>query len=152
MATKTSLKKAEEVSKNLQIRNIHLATSNCRRDLSFKPKQANVNINIEVEPLNSTNNKLLPFSCRFLLTGMDIEENKESFKLDITFVAAYNIKSGYKLSKTEKEAFGITNAVFNVWPYLREHVQSMMIKMDLTAFVLPPMTIGDLSKMKKTTR
>jgi hypothetical protein len=58
----------------------------------------------------------------------------------------------HKLSKTEKEAFGITNAVFNVWPYLREHVQSMMIKMDLTAFVLPPMTIGDLSKMKKTTR
>jgi hypothetical protein len=149
MAKKTSLKKAEEVSKNLQIRNIHLAASNCRRDLSFKPKQANVDINIEVKSLNSTNKKLLPFVCRFLLTGVDIEENKESFKLDITFVAAYNIKPGYKPSKTEKEAFGITNAVFNVWPYLREHVQNMMIKMDLTAFVLPPMTIGDLSKMKK---
>lgn len=151
MATKSALKIAEEVSKNLRIMNIHLAESNCRRDLSFKPKQAHVDINIEIKAMNSTKDGLLPFACRFLLTGTDTDQDKESFKLDITLVAVYSKKSDYQPSKKEKEVFGLTNAVFNVWPYLREHVQSMMIKMNLTAFVLPPMTISDLSRMGKTT-
>jgi len=67
-------------------------------------------------------------------------------------VAVYGKKSNYKPAKKAKEVFGLTNAIFNVWPYLREHVQSTMIKMDLTAFVLPPMTIGALSKMDKATQ
>lgn len=150
MANKNTLKMAEAVSKNLQIRNIHLAESNCRRDFSFKPKQAHVDINIEVTAMNSTNDGLLPFACRFLLTGVDNDQDKESFKLDITFVAVYNKKSDYQPTQSEKEVFGLTNGVFNVWPYLREHVQSMMTKMGLTAFVLPPMTISALSNMDKT--
>ena len=152
MATENSLGKAEKVSENLRIRTIHLAESNCRRDLFSNPKHANVDIVIEVKLFNSTDDGILPFACRFILTGIDVQENKESFKLDITFAAVYNKDPDYKPDKEEKEAFGKTNAVFNVWPYLREHVQSMMIKMGLTAFVLPPITIGGLLEMDKPTQ
>ena len=141
------LKKAEEVSKNLKLKSISLWESNCRREISFKPKKATVDIEIEVKQLDSTNNEILPFACRFMLTGIDVDEKKESFQLNITFVAAYIIKNGYKPTKTGKEAFGVTNAVFNVWPYVREHIQNTMTKMDLTPILLPPITIGDLSKV-----
>ncbi|MFP4087692.1 MAG: hypothetical protein ACLFUL_12965 [Desulfobacteraceae bacterium] len=150
MAKENDLKIAEEVSKNLRIRDIHLAESNCWRDLSFKPKQAHVDINIEIKSLNSTNKGVLPFSCRFRLIGMDTDKDKESFNLNITFIAVYNKEDNYKPTKKQKDAFGLTNAIFNVWPYVREHVQSTMIKMNLTAFVLPPITINGLSKMVKS--
>lgn len=146
MVKKALLTKAAEVSKHLRLQSISLWESNCSRDISFKPKKASVEIGIEVKPLDSTNNEFLPFACRFILTGIDVDENKESFQLDITFVAAYMIKNGYKPTKAGKNAFGETNAIFNVWPYVREHVQNTMIKMDLTPFVMPPVTIGSLSK------
>ncbi len=144
MVKKSLLKKAEEVSKNLRLQNISLWESNCRRDISLKPKKANVDIGMEVKSLDSTNHEILPFACRFILTGMDADENKESFQLDITFVAAYIIKKGYKPTKAGKEAFGMSNAIFNVWPYVREHVQNTMLKMELTPVVMPPITIGAL--------
>lgn len=151
MVDKNLLGLAEKVSKKVGLKDIHLWKSNCQREVSFKPKKANVEIDINVKPLNSKNkeNEVLPFACRFQLTGTDIEVDKESFQLDITFIAVYGIRDDYKPTKAEKEAFGVTNAVFNVWPYVREHVQNILVKMGLTAFVMPPITISELNKIKK---
>jgi hypothetical protein len=46
-----------------------------------------------------------------------------------TFCAVY--QSGGKLTEEERDAFGEHNVGFNIWPFWREFVQSMCLRMDI---------------------
>ncbi|MFO7555292.1 MAG: hypothetical protein R6W88_08825 [Desulfobacterales bacterium] len=144
MQPKDLLKKAEKIAPNLSLKNIHLWKSNCERDISFKPKKAEMNIQIDTKILDSTDKKFVPISCHFNIIGTDIEKNKKAIQLDFTFCVIYSIRNDLKANKADLEAFASTNAIFNVWPFAREHVQNIIVKMDLPAFVLPTITIGQL--------
>lgn len=149
MAENTLLKKAKEISNNLQLKNIHLWQSNCNRDISFKSKNAEVNVNVEVKVLDTENSKILPFGCRFQVSALDTDKEKQVFELEIYYCVVYNILNDYKPQKAESEAFGLTSAIFNAWPYVREYVHNTLVRMDLTAFVMPPITISELSRIAK---
>ena len=149
MAENVLLKKAESISSNLQLKNIHLWQSDCKRDISFKSKNAEVNVHVEVKVLDTKDSKILPFGCRFQVSALDDDEEIQVFDLDIYYCVVYNILNDYKPKKAESEAFGLTSAIFNAWPYVREYVHNTLVRMDLTAFVMPPITIAELSKLAK---
>ncbi len=152
MSKENLLKKAEKIAGNLALRKIHLWESNFKRDISFKPKKAQVSIDAEVKDLKSENGKMIPFACRFLLNGIDVESDKNAFNIDVTFCLLYEKINDCKISKVEKEAFGLTSAVFNAWPYAREFVHNTLARMDLSSFVMPPITISELAKNAKKSK
>ncbi len=53
------------------------------------------------------------------------------------FEIKYRVPQGARFSAHELEAFADTNAIFNVWPFWREYIQSVTGRMDLPAVVLP---------------
>lgn len=150
MAKKKLLRNAENLAKSLELKKIHLWETKCSRDLSFKPKKAEISIEIQVTMLKSETEGLLPFACRFIVVATEKEREKKAFELEVVFCAVYRIKNNYKPTEEECNAFGSTSAVFNVWPYLREYVHDIIVKMDLPALVLSPITISQLAKMTST--
>ena len=146
MEQQRCIAKATELARNAKLKKIHLWRSSCSRDISFKPKKADITIEIEVSPLNSDSKNVLPFGCRFDITGVDKDSNKKAFEVSSVFCVVYAIREDYSPTAEEIEAFGATSAVFNAWPYVREHAQSATVKMDLPAYVLEPVTISQLAK------
>ncbi len=65
--------------------------------------------------------------------------------IEATFELRYNIKNTDGLSKAHYDAFGESNAIFNVWPYWREYVQSATMRLGLPGLTLP------LFRLRKST-
>jgi hypothetical protein len=57
--------------------------------------------------------------------------------LNPTFEAHYHFPLDPKPTPSELVEFAEANAVFNLWPYLREFVQSSTARMDLPAVLIP---------------
>jgi len=53
------------------------------------------------------------------------------------FELIYALESPSQLKQTHYDAFARTNAIFNVWPYWREFVQSATVRLGLPALTLP---------------
>ena len=55
----------------------------------------------------------------------------------VAYIAAYTVGDGPALTEEQIEAFGQGGALFQVHPYIREHVATMCQRSGLTAYVLP---------------
>lgn len=53
------------------------------------------------------------------------------------FELRYNLNSGIKADRANLASFARVNSVFNAWPYFRELVQSMTVRMGLPPIYLP---------------
>ncbi|MGA2935730.1 MAG: hypothetical protein ABSF52_01340 [Syntrophobacteraceae bacterium] len=146
-SNKDLLNKAQSVAVNVSLMRIHLWEAKCSRDVSVKPTAVEVAVEIGTELLKGETENLLPFGCKFTLVGTDKNVQKQVFEIIVSFCVVYEIKDKYKPTDDETKAFGLTNAIFNAWPYVREMVQNLIVRMDLPAFVLPTITIGQLAKM-----
>lgn len=62
---------------------------------------------------------------------------KPVFLVHATFEILYRLKPGDEVSEHELQSFAQINAVFNAWPYFREFVHMMMMRMDLPPLVIP---------------
>lgn len=147
MSDQRLLKKGEGLAKHLALKKIHLWESKCSRDVSFKATKVEIPLEIEVSILSQESKNVLPYAARFTLIATDKETQKKAFEIQVSFCVVYRIKDDYAPTQEEVEAFGATSAIFNAWPYVREIVQSLVIRMDLPPFTLPPVTIGQLAKV-----
>lgn len=55
----------------------------------------------------------------------------------VGFIAAYQLAEGPALTAEQIERFGQTGALFQVHPYIREHVATMCQRSGLTPYMLP---------------
>lgn len=150
MTHNNALKQAQPIAENASLMKIHLWEAKCSRNVSIKPSKVEVLIEIETTLLKSETQGVLPFGCTFKLVGSDKSQQKQVFEITISFCVIYKIKENYTPADGETKAFGLTNVIFNAWPYVRELVQNLVIRMDLPAFVLPTITIGKLAKMAES--
>lgn len=58
-------------------------------------------------------------------------------QIEAVFVVLYGLPKDHAFSESHAMAFADRNAVFNAWPYWREFVQSMTVRMGLPALTLP---------------
>lgn len=147
MSDQLLLKKGESLGKNLTLKKIHLWESKCSRDVAFKASKVEIPLEIEVNVLQGQDTDTLSYAARFTLIATDKETQKKAFEIQVSFCIVYKIKADYKPQHDEVEAFGATSAIFNVWPYVRELIQSLVVRMDLPPFTLPPITISQLAKV-----
>lgn len=80
------------------------------------------------------------------------KDSKEAFfSLVAAYELVYAVSSGFRASKTVLDAFAGTNGIFNVWPYWRELVQSVSVRMQLPPVLLPVFRLlGNLPNEGKT--
>lgn len=130
-----TLELAGPVSDRVQIRHVLLAESLARRaSHAAKPSQLRLHVNVRTEP--NQNEQLIEVFPRFTLTGRT-ESAEEILRIEALLVVAYQVPTFDGLEKANFDAFGEMNGIYNAWPYWREFVQSMTVRMGLPALTIP---------------
>ncbi len=62
------------------------------------------------------------------------------------FELRYRLPKGLKASRRELNTFAEVNGIFNVWPYWREFIQSMVARMNLPPLILPLFRLAGRTK------
>jgi hypothetical protein len=73
------------------------------------------------------------------------------FEVACRYALAYDLRPGYSPSPRELDAFREGNAVFHCWPYSRELVQNMTMRMGLPIPPLPFLRLAPKIAPKKPT-
>ena len=78
---------------------------------------------------------LFRVAVSFKMTGKRPGEDTAPVTVECDFEADYELLEGFTLNPDAARAFKDGNAVFNMWPYFREYLQSSIQRMGL-----PPLT------------
>lgn len=78
---------------------------------------------------------LFRVAVSFKMTGKRTDDGVAAVVVECDFEADYEMAEGFALSPEAARAFKDGNAIFNVWPYFREYLQSSLQRMGL-----PPLT------------
>jgi hypothetical protein len=128
---------AGPVSDRVQIGNVILAETVARRQPVCKGLPADLALHVNVTTETNENDLLIQVLPRFSLVGHGGAENSEEvLRIEAVFVVQYRVPTFHGITKENINAFGEMNGVYNVWPYWREFVQSMTVRMGL-----PPLTV-----------
>jgi len=73
-------------------------------------------------------------------------QGKTVVSIMATYELIYLLSKDMKVSQEELNDFARLNAMFNVWPYWREFVQSTITRMNLPPLVLPLFRIKEAAK------
>jgi hypothetical protein len=80
----------------------------------------------------------LVIDVRLSIVCEDSSETKvQVFRVDCTFSLLYRLPDDYVPKKEELDAFRKGNAVFNCWPYAREFLQNMTMRLGLPVPPIP---------------
>lgn len=136
-------KRAFEVNRNASLRSIRLASSKCSSDSRLASANADkpapnvyVEFHFRSRVLDSPP-EVLRVEVGFRMTGGVAGPDSSDLDIEAVFEADYALHKEYKLSPAESQAFKEANAVFNVWPYVREYVQNTVQRMGMPPFTLP---------------
>ena len=82
----------------------------------------------------------IPFTLKAVPSDPLLNESSEAdpiFQIQASFMLRYGAKSIAEFDDSVFEAFAKTNGVFNAWPYWREFVQSMTLRMGIPGVTIP---------------
>jgi len=151
-AEKSLLELASFVAQRVQIEDIHLVRSTVWREFEADEPPPVVefgfNANTDLDRETQRINARVIFSFDSYFEG---DERPESppLHVDVAFALTYSLQSLDEIDEEKIDAFGKMNAVYNAWPYVREFVQSTLVRMGLPALTLPVLTSGLLSGIYK---
>lgn len=143
---------ASPVSDRVQIRHIVLGESQVRRRASCAGPPSDLSLNVNVRTESKEQEQIIQVFPRFALIGRDGHDDaEEMLRVEAMFVAVYHVPDFVGIGQENIDAFGQMNGIYNVWPYWREFVQSMTVRMGL-----PPLTVpvfqplaGGVSRQRK---
>ena len=128
---------AAPVSDRVQIQHVILAESVARRRALCAGPPAELSLNVNVRTEFKEQDQLIQVFPRFTLIGRDGPGGAEELlRVEAMFVAVYRLPNFEGIAQENIDAFGEMNGIYNVWPYWREFVQSMTVRMGL-----PPLTV-----------
>jgi len=159
--TATDMDLGSRVSERVQIQNVHLLETRVKRgSLRDKPPpHLHINVNVTTQ-IDET--KLLVLVRPFLTVVArydDATDSEETLRIDAVFNLTYKLSSSDGLDKDNYVAFGKTNGLYNAWPFMREYVQAMTLRLGLPPLTIPvlppnipytPVSASKRTKSKKT--
>ncbi len=123
---------AFEVHRNAAIRSVRVVRARIHGSLdndSTEPVSIAFNFKAKGEEPASD---LLRLEVAFRMTGSQAnlaETAKTAILVECAFEVAYDVRPGFTITPEHVRAFKDGNAVFNVWPYYREFLQSSLQRM-----------------------
>lgn len=78
------------------------------------------------------------------------EKDAHTFEVSCRYAVAYSLRPGYTPSQEELDAFKDGNAIFHCWPYTRELIQNLTMRMGLPIPPVPFLRLAPKAEPKKT--
>ncbi|MDI3312679.1 MAG: protein-export chaperone SecB [Thermoanaerobacterium sp.] len=127
--------KYKEFIKNVELLSIYLSELDCKRSNDNTKFQKGININFnysfEVEEIEEKG-----FNSKAIFKIIGITENVNVLEIYAEFRALYGLKAALEIDKELIEKFVKVNLPLNIWPYARELISSMTIRMGLPPLIL----------------
>ncbi|MCK5853001.1 hypothetical protein KAH27_08245 [bacterium] len=129
------------ITEDINIKDIHLVHVNSRREPVLPPETASVNIACEptLEPLH-TDARHCTVICKFTLLIHDEEKDLDVMKIVVEYCVVYELTKDIDQVQENDPKSLAASAVFNCWPSLRELVHRLVIDAGLSPFILPTLT------------
>ncbi|MCD6521293.1 hypothetical protein J7K56_00780 [Candidatus Calescamantes bacterium] len=126
-----------ELIKNLKIKNLRITSLNAWIAEDFSPP-AEIRTKDKAELITGEGNGFKVLHL-YQIRGKKEGEKEVKFKIDVTFEITY--ESNLQITPEEFEIFRKANLYLHTWPYLRELVQEVTLKMGLPPLILSPYLI-----------
>jgi hypothetical protein len=82
-------------------------------------------------------------------TGTDAETARRLFEFNARYGLHYTLRPGFRPSAEALNAFKEGNAVFHAWPYFRELLQSVTLRMGILIPALPLLRLAPKAQPKR---
>lgn len=135
---------AVAVSDRVQLLSVRLVETGAQFN-EFATNIERMKTGFETETRLDTEKKRLEVLPRFslVIAGDGADDSKTPLlRIAAKFSLSYSVSSLEGLTTENYESFGAMNGVFNAWPYWREFVQSMSVRMGVPAITLPVFRVG----------
>lgn len=152
-AEKSLLEMASFVAQRVQIEDVRLVRATVRRELDSDEPPPVLDFGFNVSTDFDRDTKRIRSKVFFSFDSYFKKENRSGpspLHVDVGFALGYSLQSIDDIDDAKIDAFGKMNAVYNAWPYVREFVQSMIVRMGLPSLTLPVLTSGLLSEIYRT--
>ena len=136
------------VSDRVQIQDVRLIRCDCRiepRALAPPhPPRLQANFAHEASTQVGPDCTRIAVVTRFRFSAIreESEKHEPCVGIEALFLVTYAAEGLTGLGPEHFNSFGALNGVFNAWPYWRELLHSLTVRMGLPAFVLPVLRIG----------
>jgi preprotein translocase subunit SecB len=139
--TKEESERAIVVSRNAQINDVRLARAKATADRPGKALKAPITVSLGVKAKHvegSTGELLVEVSFRLVGSKKDdSSKNRTMVCIECTFEVSYQLRPEFAPTAEQINAFKDGNAIFNCWPYCRQYVQEMILRMGYPPLTLP---------------
>lgn len=139
--TKEETELAIAVSHNAQIDDVRLSHAKVSADRPENALKAPIAVSMGVKARQSESPAgQLCVEVSFRLTGTrkeDATKNKTIVCVECTFEVSYQLRPGFTPTIEQIKAFKDGNAIFNCWPYCRQYVQDMILRLGYPSLILP---------------
>lgn len=141
---------ASPVSMRVELENILLEETVARRKPHQGELRARILTTVQVVTEWDRTQCVIRVRPHFALVAcLDDVADDELLRIEATFLLQYRVSSMEGLRKPNITAFGETNGLYNAWPYWREFVHAMTVRMGfpaLTIAVFRPASAGTPNK------
>jgi len=139
-------------AKRIRLRGIRLSESSCKLG-AFKegklPTHAAQAINMELQTDKEGKQVKVRIMFRLIVTYGGPEDAEPPLSIAAAFVLQYAVEKRFPKKNLEQAVRG--TAMMMTWPYWREFVQSMTVRMGLPAFPVPLLNVTDLESNQGAT-
>lgn len=139
-----------------ELRDIELLDCSASTSEGKAPVSGQLRLGMEMDPcILKVSAGEAKFAVRISVCGdsKDAEEEPDQhlFKVVCRYALTYKLKPAYVPLQLELDAFRDGSAIFHCWPYTRELVQNLTMRMGLQIPPLPLLRIGPKPQPKKVT-
>jgi preprotein translocase subunit SecB len=132
-----------QIASRVQIKSIRLLNARVNFNPSEILEGLTVNYGFDAEASLNKDEKIISVRSKFQTFAQKEEETdvkKVPVSIQGEYELEYSIESFDQIKPENIKAFGSMNGIYNAWPYWREFVQSMTVRMGLPPLTLPVMT------------
>ncbi len=139
---------AFEVHRNADLSRIRLARSRVESAPLEEFGKEPLSLDFRFRPRREKGTEgLLRLAVHFQMAAKARDSGKPVVRVEAVFEADYELAQGFQPTDEQVKAFQGGNAIFNVWPYFREYLQTTLVRMSL-----PPLTAPFLRLVPKPPR
>jgi preprotein translocase subunit SecB len=139
--TKQESDLAIALHQNAQIVDLRLARAKASADRPGAELKAPIaaSLDVKAKQVEGPSEQLF-IEVSFRLTGTKKENGQKertAVSVECTFEVTYQLKAGFTPNLEQIKAFKDGNAVFNCWPYGRQHIQDTIQRLGFPPLILP---------------
>jgi len=140
------IKKISHIIAAVQLQSVRLVESTVKSNIRSPKEVGKIDLFVDTstQPPNMPEDGLI--YVQPTINTLVMSQDKTVVSIMATYELIYQMSKDMKVSQDELNDFARLNAMFNVWPYWREFVQSTITRMNLPPLVLPLFRIKEAAK------